>query len=121
LVKKVEIRSDYIYISTTGNYLKTPQAIEIIKEIFELSLKHEVTKFILDISQMKRIPPVQERYELGEIAAKVWGHTLRVAIISKPSDISGFFENVAVNRGASVKVLPSLKEAEEWLSETNPM
>ncbi len=117
MTKTIEIRPNYIFFATSGNYESTTQPAEIIVELAELSDKHKINKIILDISQMKRIPPVMDRYELGEMAAKVWGHKIRIAIVAKPSEITGFFENVVVNRGAVLKVLPTIELAELWLDE----
>lgn len=117
VVKKVEIRPDYIYFSVSGSFKLAEEAAEVIREVKELSDNHHVFKIVLDITQMNRTPIVRDRFELGEYAAKIWGHQLKVAIVNKPSNITGFFENVAVNRGADIRVLPTLAQAEAWLKE----
>lgn len=69
----------------------------------------------MDLQGLEDIPPVTERYELGEIAAKVWRYDLKVAIVAQADIITGFFENVMVNRGARARVFPDFAEAEQWL------
>ena len=60
-----------------------------------------------------------DTFQLAENAARVVPQLMRIAIFTNPStmDDAFFFETVAVNRGLSVKVFPSLKEARGWLQE----
>lgn len=112
-----EIKPNYILYTVTGNYLGLIQTLEVFKEITELAEEHEMARVVFDITPVKKIPPVMDRYHLGVHAAKIWGERLKIAIITKPHEITGFFENIAANRGALIKVLPNINTAESWLGE----
>lgn len=117
--KIIEARSHYLYYGLRGTYLGLAQAIEIFVEIAELAEQHKRSRILFDITGVKQIPPVMDRYDLGEQAAKIWGHHLKIALVTRPKEITGFFENVAVNRGAVLKVTSTIKDAESWLMEEN--
>lgn len=105
----------YILYSVSGAYIGKERTVEIIAEFLDLVEKYKCQKILVDLRKLDKIPPITELYELGEKAAQLWKYKLKVAIVTQPEAITGFFENVLVNRGAQSRVFPSFEEAEKWL------
>ncbi|MEN9936558.1 MAG: hypothetical protein RLZZ387_3137 [Chloroflexota bacterium] len=70
---------------------------------------------LVDMRQMSGSIPQLDRFLVGKRAGQVWGRRLKVAFIARAEDISHFFENVAVNEGAVVRVFGEEEEARRWL------
>jgi hypothetical protein len=115
--KEIEIRKSYIYFKVTGLYPGYESTISVIKEIVELTKKHNINKILIDLSDIQDNPKIIEHYDLGEKAARIWGHFLKIALLNRADKITGLFENVAVNRGANVRVLSNFEQAELWLND----
>jgi hypothetical protein len=79
------------------------------------SLEHNCKNFLLDVSEVIGTVPVMHRFFLAEYVSKLWGTTIRVAIVYRAEDISKLFENAAVNRSVNTIVVPDVKTALKWL------
>lgn len=61
-------------------------------------------------------PSRAERYHVGEVMAEIFPGGYRIALAFPPQLINGFSENVAVNRGASMRVTGDEASAFAWLN-----
>jgi hypothetical protein len=113
--RDVKVTDDYIIITVTGSYTGIKDTFTAFDIMIEEAVTHGKNKILLDISKVEGQIPLLDSYELGERAAKVWGHKYKIAILYQAEKIKGMFENVAVNRGGNVRVVPTFEKAETWL------
>jgi hypothetical protein len=71
-------------------------------------------KILAEMSSVKGPPPEMDRFFMGEYVASVL-RGAKVAIVYKKIYANRFFEDTAVNRGASVMVFPDRETALQWL------
>jgi hypothetical protein len=118
---QVEPRSTYLYITVTGeNSFETVS--QYLTEIHDWCLKHNCPNVLLVENLSGPGLRTSSIYELvsgkSTQAARVVGRIAYVDI--NPAHDLGemkFAENVAVNRGISVRVFATVQEAEAWLEE----
>ena len=73
----------------------------------------------MDLTQMEGNPNILDRYTIGVEVARICGATIQGAAIAKQSITNYMVENVAVNRGAKLKVVSTFEEAMKWLELKN--
>ncbi len=108
-----EIFDEYIKFYLNGDSL-FEDILDIITTIERISKENNRTKILINAVNISS-PTQMERFRMGEIAAAVDKHKNRIALFTKPEIINKFFENVAVNRGVSITVVPGEQEALDWL------
>jgi hypothetical protein len=59
-----------------------------------------VFKCLFDLRQSEEGFTMLEKYDLGTYLANVFGSRFTVAVLIRPEHITGFLENVSINRGA---------------------
>lgn len=77
------------------------------------------TRILIDTREMTRIKSDMDRYLLGVDIARILCSPLKVAILVMPSQITGFTEDTAVNRGAHIRILSDYDAALQWLLDTD--
>ena len=106
--------SGYRSIKVKGTYsLSDFQALA--DRIRAESLEHNCKNFLLDVSAVIGNVPVMHRFFLAEYVPKLWGITIRVAVVYRAEDINKVFENTAVNRSVRTIVVPDVQTALNWL------
>lgn len=95
---------------------------QILRQIAAACRDHEQHHVLIDATKLpERSLSVIELYQLGSgLQAYGFGATHRIAIVCNPGESTQrgkFFELVAVNRGANVRVFDRLEAAWAWLSE----
>ena len=95
---------------------------QILRQIAAACRDHEQHHVLIDATKLpERSLSVIELYQLGSgLQAYGFGATHRIAIVCNPGESTQrgkFFELVAVNRGANVRVFDRLESAWAWLSE----
>jgi hypothetical protein len=108
-----EVFDEYLKICLSGEN-PFAEIDEIIATIKRLSDENNRAKILLDTMNVSGLSEM-EKYFVGEQGAKILGHKLKSAIVSQPEKINRFMENVAVNRGARLRVFGSEQEALNWL------
>ena len=93
------------------------KAKEFIRQIFQTIQTHSLSRALVDVRNMKGAIPTMARFELARFMAEQQPAPVRLAVLESPAQVpeSTFFENVAGNRGAAVKVTTDLERALEWL------
>ena len=94
-------------------------AKKLVHQIVAYGKKENLNKILLDLRNMDGDFKIMDRYEIGVEVAKVWGKDVQVASLAKESEINFLVENVAVNRGAKLRVFSILEPALEWLNVTD--
>ncbi len=74
-----------------------------------------VSNVLVDLSALEGVYSEWDRFQAGTIVSDIWGVSVRAAIVYPQEGVSGFFENVAVNRGAQVRVMNNEQDALAWL------
>jgi hypothetical protein len=106
--------TDYLYVKITGEY-NLAGFQSLIDQIYAAAMEKDRKDVLMNILEVTGRVPVMDRFTLGEDAARVWKHEIRVAIVYQASEIYKLFENVAVNRSAQVIVVPDMQSAMRWL------
>ena len=105
----------YLLVSVRGEWMDNP-AMEIIKNIKSEAERAHQSRVLLNLMEMTPPPDMFSRFRAGEYMAQVWGPSLKVAVVWKQEYINQFAENVAVNRGARLRVFAAEDQALQWLS-----
>jgi len=109
-----ENKGAYLFVEAAEPYLLA-LLLTIVQEVAEQCQKEGLYKVIVDLTQMEGNPSILDRYTIGAEVARIFGAKIQCAAIAKQSMINYMVENVAVNRGAKLKVVSTLNEAMEWL------
>ena len=112
-VIETKVEAGFLWVRAAGRY-KLARSMSMIRFVRELAERHGVTRVLLDTTAVPQPIPDMERYTLAMAAVENW-RGLKVAGIDSTEPPEGFFENVAVNRGARVRVFGSETQALEWL------
>ena len=121
----VEQRSNYLYITVTGD--NTVDSVQgYLAEVRDLCLQYKCPNVLL-VENLAG--PGLDTFHIYDLVSRNSPQTVpligRIAFVDinpahNPKNME-FAEDVAVNRGVTVKVFSTLKEAEEWLGqEVNP-
>jgi len=111
-------RSAYLFVEVAESYSRA-LLLTIIQGVADRCQKEDVYKVMVDLTQMEGNPNILDRYTIGVEVARICGATIQCAAIAKQSVTNYMVENVAVNRGAKLKVVSTLEEAMKWLELEN--
>jgi MFS superfamily sulfate permease-like transporter len=114
LEMQVQEVNGYLSLRAEGRYsfANLSGLFDRVKAESEKRAHHGV---ILDISKIAGIIPLVDMFRLAEQCSEIWKRSFRIALISPEVGAFNFFEDVARNRGAQLKVVPDQKAAIEWL------
>lgn len=113
----------YLYAKLIGDY-SLAEAKRVSVSLLETCRAHQRFKILMDVFSLKGEPTVYERFSYADYMASMYrdyihqGFNLRQWAIVGTSPLiapNRFGENVAVNRGMTVKVFFSIEEAQDWL------
>lgn len=98
---------------------------QILRQIAAACREHDQHHVLIDATKLpEKSLSVIELYQLGSgLQQYGFGATHRIAIVCNPGESTQrakFFELVATNRGANVRVFERMEEAWAWLSEETP-
>ena len=112
----IEPKDGYLHIEVAGPF-DSVKAKEFIRQMLETSSQHTLSRILVDIRKVEGPIPTMARFELARFLAAEKPVPVRLAVLESRGQVPNnkFFENVADNRGAIVKVTTSLEEALEWL------
>lgn len=113
---QIDPRKDYLHVVVSGtfNFLEAKASI---RPFFNAARERSLTRILIYCREMEGSATDLNRYELARTIAAEQGGPFRVAIIRRvrESASDSFYENVAFNRGAFLKVTADPEEAFEWL------
>ena len=101
----IKAAGQYSLVDLTGLFDRAGQEAE----------KRDYSEVLLDLSAVAGSIPVLDMLVVGEHCARVWKRTRKLAIVSRNGGLDKFFEDVSVNRGVVLAVLPNQSAALEWL------
>ena len=108
-------KKEFLVLKITGKY-NYWDLIKYPKIIRNQCLKERTFKILVNVQDLEiRDMPVVEQFFLGEHIAEVLRDHIKVAIVWKGLYHSRFFQSVATNRAAIMRVFRSVKNAEIWL------
>ncbi len=124
--QEIHFESGRLNVDATGEF-SLKEAKRAFLDIVGAAIRYQATKVLIDARKLQGRPKDIERFIYGEFAAKATfrivrehGISPRFAYIMKEPlrDPRRFGENVAVNRGMTVKVFETPEEAFTWLEST---
>jgi len=107
--------AEYLLVELSGEWDDTHEGVEINHLVSERA-KDRGNKLIL-VDRRNLSEPITQnaRYAAGETIAKLFGPPFRIAFVLPHDEMTTFGEDVAVNRGATVRVFSDMEEAKRWL------
>ena len=113
---QIEPKDEYLHVEASGAF-DSANAKEFIRQILEACHQHDLWKIFVDIRKMEGPIPIMDRFELASFFAAEHAASVRLVVLESREQVPDdkFFETVAGNRGASVKVVSDLEEAWEYL------
>jgi hypothetical protein len=75
--------------------------IALIDEVERNALQTGILKYLFDLRESEEGFSLVDKYNLGIHLAQVFGEKYSVAVLIRREHITGFLENVSLNRGAS--------------------
>lgn len=105
-------------VHVTGEFHSPKDSVALQWATLRISSEHKCRLFLYDLTKAKVITGVAQAFETanpqGELAEGL--RNLKGAVLySRLTDHELFFENVAVNRGFTIKVFDDFDGAIEWL------
>jgi hypothetical protein len=116
LTFKCEVTDGCVAMRVTGSYGSRDEICTAMKQLKDEADRAGSNRAIFNLIDADGSTSDMDRFFLGAQAAQIFGPRLKVAVVFPAEGITKFGENVAVNRGAKLAVLPSEKEAMIWLS-----
>ncbi len=117
-------RKEFLEMNISGDY-QYWDLVKYPKIIRNQCLKAGVFKILVDLKQLEITRmPIVEQFFIGEHIAEVLKDHIKIAIVWNGLYHSRFFQSVATNRAALLRVFRSEKNAEIWLlrdKENEPM
>jgi hypothetical protein len=109
-------QGEYLLAEFSGDF-SVEAGKQCIDAMTNASLEKHKSKVLLDCRKISGHMPVIDRFEVAAYAATTRKVIARLAMLNRPDVIlpDNFVENVAVNRGANVKVFTDFENAVRWL------
>ena len=113
----IDPREEYLHVEVSGDF-DLPGAKDLTRHEYGVAREHDLHKIFVDRRVMKGPGNGLHQFQYAEFLAKAQGTSnFRIVILKKVGliGLDRFFENVAVNRGATLKVTTDPEEAFKWL------
>jgi hypothetical protein len=107
---------EYLLAEFSGEF-SIEAAKHCIDSMKNASIEKHQSKVLLDCRKMSGPMPITDRFVVAAYAATTRTAIAKLAMLNRPDVIlpDNFVENVAVNRGANVKVFTDFEKAVRWL------
>ena len=109
-----ENRDKYLFAEYSGPY-SFPTAMSGLQEIAETCKREGLDKVLIDVRPMHGFVSIIDRFSLGMEFIRLFGSSIRLAVINERSRINYVMENVIVNRYGKAKAFTDFEEAIRWL------
>jgi hypothetical protein len=105
----------YLYVIFRGNPV-LEDAVELLRQTRDAAADGGKKAVLIDIREIEGTLSIMERYSMGSLVADIL-QGLRVALVGKEPliDRDRFGENVAINRGAEIRIFTDPDQAVAWL------
>lgn len=113
-MKVIEDKGEYILAQYDEEYSKNV-LFEFIQEVHQKSQEANCYKLLGDISNMTGTVGMMDRFEFGVKGAAMFRKGYKIALVYRAEEITGFAENVSVNRGLKARIFSKMEAAMEWL------
>jgi hypothetical protein len=107
-------KGTYLFVEVSEPY-SLHLLLAMVQEMVDRCQKENLQKALVDLTQMDGNPSILDRYTIGVEVARICGPRIQCAAIAKQGAANYVVENVAVNRGAKLKVFNTMAEAIQWL------
>jgi hypothetical protein len=111
---QTSLNADYVTITATGEYSQR-EMFEFISHCRAEAGANERERVLIDCSELKIKISEVERFEGGQMFARLFGPDFKVALILPAEQITKMGEMAANNRGGRLLVTPSHDEAIAWV------
>jgi hypothetical protein len=119
LTSESTVQGAHLKLRVSGSFVSREEIYRCMDALRSEAEQRGCTTAIFDLTAAHGRTSDMDRFHLGERAAQVFRNGLRVAVVFPAAGITKFGENVAVNRGAKLAVVPDEQAAINWL-EKNP-
>lgn len=111
-------QGEYLLVEFSGAF-SVAAGKHCIDAMTDASSEQHRPKVLFDCRKISGDMPIIDRFEVAAYAAKTRKVIAKLAMLNRPDVIlpDNFVENVAVNRGANVKVFTDFESALGWLLE----
>jgi hypothetical protein len=113
------VEGDVLFVKASGFDENLAQVEAFGMAVIEICLAHSVTHVLSDERDLQYRLSTGDTYAAAVQLAEVAPSVARVAIVSDPADIDDalLWENVAVNRGLTVRMFKDPENALVWLKQ----
>lgn len=120
MTEQVELAPDRSCIRVVSSGMPSLSEMRrTIEAIAALRRAHGLSRVLVDSRSRSGQPAVADLFQGGELLARELGPGTRIAILVAGREPGHeFFENVAINRGASLAFFVDEREAVNWLTAT---
>jgi hypothetical protein len=118
LTSESDLLGQCLRLRVTGSYASRDEIFRVMETLKADADRAGCRQAILDLTAAQGCTSAMDRYFLGERAALIFRAQLKVAVVFPAEGITKFGENVAVNRGAQLAVVPTEQDAIKWLEQT---
>ena len=102
-----------------GEFVGSSDSHEAQRVVADCYTKHGCTRFLIDMTEAKVVPGTMSLYDAGDPQGDV-AQRLKAArsafLVPQVTGNARFFENVATNRGYTVRLFDNREEAIKWLA-----
>jgi hypothetical protein len=112
---------DTLFVKASGFDENLDDVKNFSMAVIEATRKNGAQRVLSDEREVEYRIGTFDTYDLGKFLSENVPSPLRIATVCNPSFISDatFFEDVVVNRGATLRIFTDVDKAKEWLNVQN--
>jgi hypothetical protein len=117
--EKFSVDGDVLVVVLKGPFPKKQifgSAENVFTQLGNACSQHGLCKVLLDARELEVRMETMDLFRSGSDLAGIAEPGFRAALVARPELIDRFFEDVAANRGACVRVFTDAEEARAWLA-----
>ena len=109
--------NDILKVESEGKCENFIELKKYLKALHEATISIGLKKVLVDETKLKYSLSTIQSYESGSFVAETAPSTVKIALVCRQDGWkeAKFWETVAVNRGARVKIFTGLEDAEKWI------
>lgn len=109
--------NDILKVASEGVCDNFTELKEYLKALHDATMSAGLTKILVDETELEYSLSTTQSYESGSYVAETVPCTVKIAVVCRQEgwEEAKFWETVAVNRGAGVKIFLDLEDAEKWI------
>lgn len=113
----IEYKNPILRVTAKGFDDDIEDVLNYVNVVVNAALKYQCSLILSDERELEYRITTLDTYQLAEFASSYAKHLAKIAIVcnDKFEADAKFYETVTNNRGLQVKVLKSIKDAENWL------